>query len=139
MTSPAVEIASILNTAAIAVSGTNMYVGDLPDSAPNFSILLLDTGGPAPVPTLTRDYKDIQIIVRSDIEGYAAAWTKAEEIKNKLLGLDPTTIGTNIYESFLMRSDITFLGYDGNRCAKFSLNFRIVVDGPNVGNRKSIQ
>jgi len=139
MTSPSVGIASILNDAGIAVSGTNMFVGDLPDTAPDFAIMLLDSGGPAPVPTLTRDYKDIQIIVRSNIEGYPAGWTMAESIKNKLLGLDPTTIGTDIFESFLMRSDITFLGYDANRRPKFSLNFRIVIDGPNVGNRKSIQ
>lgn len=139
MTAPSVGIASILNTAGIATTGVNMFVGDLPDTAPNFSILLLDTGGPAPVSRYTRDYRDLQIIVRSDIQGYAAGYSKAEEIKNKLLGLDPETIGTDIFASFLMRTDITFIGYDENRRPKFSLNFRLVIDGPNTGNRLSIQ
>jgi len=138
MTAPSVGIAYILNTAGIGTSGTDMFVGDLPSTAPDFSILLLDTGGAAPVPSYTRDYKDVQVIVRSDIEGYAAGWTKAETIKNSLLGSAPVTIGTDVFASFLMRSDITFLGYDGNRRAKFSLNFRLVIDGPDTGNRKSI-
>lgn len=138
MTAPSVGITSILNDSGIATSGVDMFIGDLPDTAPDFSIMVLDSGGPSPVPSYTRDYKDIQIIVRSSINGYAAGWTKSEEIKNKLLGLSPQTIGTDVYASFLMRSDITFVGYDDNRRPKFSLNFRLVIDGPNVGNRQSI-
>ena len=114
MTAPSASIAGLLNTAGIATSGTNMFVGAIPDRITGLAILLLDFGGPDPVPSWTRDYRDVQILVRGDINGYANAYSKCEAIKNYLLGLSPQTIGTDIYASFLMRSDITFIGYDEN-------------------------
>lgn len=138
MTAPSVDIAGLLNTAGIGTSGVDMFVSNIPDSVTGFAIQLNDSGGPSPIPTYTRDFKDLQILVRGDINGYAAAWAKAEEIKNFLLGKDNTTIGSNIYVSFLMRSDITYTGLDENKRPKISLNFRITIDGPDTGNRLSI-
>jgi len=138
MSSPSVDIAGLLNAAGIATTGTDMFVGYIPDTITGFAIQLNDFGGPSPMPTRTRDWKDVQIIVRGDINGYAAAWSKAEAIKNYLLGKADTTVGTNIYANFQMRSDITYTGLDPNLHPLISLNFRIVVDGPNTGNRTSI-
>lgn len=139
MTAPSVNIAGLLNTAGIATSGSDLFVGSIPDEIRGFAILILDSGGPAPVAKYTRDYKDIQIIVRGDIGGYLAAWSKAEEIKDFLLAKDPLTIVDEVYASFLMRSDITFTGYDPSKRPMISLNFRLVIDGPNKGNRLSIE
>jgi len=139
MTAPSVEIAALINTAGIATTGTDMFIGTIPEGVGGFAIQLLDSGGPSPVPKYTRDYPEVQIIIRGDINGYAAAWAKGEAVKNLLLGHDPVTVGSIIYASFLMRSDLTFVGFDANKHPLFSLNFRLTVDGPNTGNRLSIE
>lgn len=139
MTAPSIDIAGLLNTAGIATSGVDMFVASIPDTVNGFAVQLNDSGGPNPIPVYTRDFKDLQILVRGNIGGYEAAWDKAEEIKNFLLGKEDTTIGSNIYMSFLMRSDITYIGLDENKHPKISLNFRITIDGPDTGNRLSIE
>jgi len=138
MTAPSVGLAQILNAEGIATSGTDMFVGEIPDTVTGLCLLILDSGGPSPNPRWTRDFRDVQIVVRSNVNDYATGWTKAEAVKNKLLGLAPQTIGTDVYASFLMRGDIVYIGRDDNNRPRFSINFRLIIDGPDVGNRSSL-
>jgi hypothetical protein len=137
MSSPAANIATLLQTASIGTLGTDLFVGRLPETV-NYAISVFDSGGPTPSPKWARDYKDIQIIVRGDVNGYSTAWDKAESIKTYLLGLANQTIGTDVYSNFNMRTDNTFIGYNENNCPQFSLNFRIMIDYKSYGNRLEI-
>jgi hypothetical protein len=138
MSSPAAGISSLINTAGIATSGTNLFVGIIPEDDPNFATGVLEAGGPAPNPKWMRDDFDIQIITRGDVNGYSAAWDKAIAIKNLLLGHAPATVGTDIYARFIMRGNVGFIGYDSLQRPKFSSNWRITIDGKSVGNRLEI-
>ena len=137
MASLADDIADLLEAQAIGTLGTDMFVGKEP-AVDTLSILLLDVGGSAPNPLFARDFRDLQIVITGAVNGYSAAYNKAESIKNYLLGLDSQTVGTTVYFAFNMRSDITFVGYDNNDKPKFTLNFRIIVDSASVGNRLSL-
>jgi hypothetical protein len=137
MASPAYDISTLLVAQGIGTAGTDIFVGKEP-ATDTLSILLLDAGGPAPNPAFARDFIDLQIVVSGAVNSYSIAYDKAKEIKNYLLGLDSQTVGTTIYFAFNMRSDITFVGYDSNDRPKFTLNFRLIVDSANVGNRLSL-
>jgi hypothetical protein len=138
MSSPSAGIAGIINTASLATSGVDLFVGRIPEDNPNFAIGVLEAGGPAPNPKWVRDDYDLQIIVRGDVNGYSAAWDKAIAIKNLLLGHAPATVGSDIYARFIMRGNVGFIGYDSLQRPKFSSNWRITIDGVAVGNRLEI-
>lgn len=137
MSSPAADIAGLLDTQGLGTQGTDIFVGREP-AKDTLTILLLDAGGPSPNPVFARDFVDLQIVVTGAANDYTAAYTKAKAIKDYLLGIDTQTVGTTLYHSFLMRSDITFVGYDTNNKPKFVLNFRITIDNNDIGNRISL-
>jgi len=137
MGSPSVDIATKLATAGIGVLGTSIFVGREPGLS-TLTITLLDVGGAAPNPKYARDFLDLQIVVKGAPNDYVSARTKAEAIKNNLLGAAAYTVGTEIYFAFNMRGDINFIGYDKNNQPSFTLNFRIIKDYGDVGNRLSL-
>ena len=132
------DIGGIINAAGVATSGTNMFVGIVPDTITGLAVLLLDVGGAPATPKWNRNWWDIEVIVRSNINDYAGGWNKSISIKNLLLSHAPTTIGTNVYAAFLQRNDVTYIGQDENKRHKFATYYRIIVDGPTEGNRLEI-
>ena len=137
MSSPAADIAANLVTAGLGTAGTSIFVGREPGLS-TLTVTLIDNGGPAPNPRFARDFLDIQIIVKGAPNDYANAQAKAEDIKNHLLGSAAYTVGTKTYFAFNMRGDINFLGYNENNQPSFTLNFRILRDSGDVGNRISL-
>jgi len=138
MASPAFDIATMLVSDGVGTLGTDLFVGRIPEEATNFSVGVMDAGGIEPNPAYVRDDYDVQVIVRGDVNGYSAGWDKAVVIKNLLLGRAPETVGTDIYARFIMRGNVGFIGYDTLQRPKFSINFRITIDGVDTGNRSEI-
>ena len=137
MSSPAYNVATLLNTQGIGTSGTNLFVGLDPGGSTQ-TISIYDTVGASPNPKWARDYPGIQIVVYGPANDYATGWAKAQEIKDYLLGITGQTIGTDIYFGFNMRGDISHIGWTVENRPTFTLNFRFYIDHNNVGNRLTI-
>lgn len=126
MSSPADQISDLLpNTIVGGSTGWIRMVGKMPDS-PNKVVCFYDTGGLPPNPKWLLDYRSIQVVVRGEPNTYGDTYTKIQEVRDKLLGLDPATLvsGDRI-DGITGLGDINFLEYDLESRPKFSVNFRI--------------
>lgn len=126
MTSPADQISDLLVPNIIGgTTGWSRIVGQMPDQ-PSKAACFYDTGGLPPNPKWLLDYRSIQVVVRSDPDTYGIAYAKVQEIRDKLLGLDPVTLPSNDRISGITGiGDINFLEYDSKSRPKFTMNFRI--------------
>jgi len=122
------DLKDILVTAGIgtyaATSGWAIYVSKEPKS-PDTVVTLYDYSGADPSPKFLRDNPNVQVRVRGAKEAYKAGWTKAQAVKDALLGLPGQTINATKYVGVWMQSDINFINYDDNNRPLFTLNFRI--------------
>lgn len=126
MSSPADQIASkVPNTVLEGSTGWTLVIGDLP-SEPNKVVSFYDTGGMNPHPALLLDFRSVQVLVRGEPKTYGDAYTKAQQIKDVLLGITPETLGSgDRIDGITMLSDIVFLHYDDLSRPVFSVNFRV--------------
>lgn len=129
--------ASFLAAYLISEGFSNIFVGTLPNNK-NQCTVFYDIGGLDPNPRWNRNYVDVKVVVRGSRSDYNEGYTIAKSIKNKLLGLEPLDSEGVIYTRFLMKGDIKFISYDANEQPLFMLNFQLVVDGLNEGNREEI-
>ena len=130
MASPAEVAGSLLGSGIVGgATGWSLKVGFLPES-PDKIICMMDTGGENPNPRWQVDFVTVQAIVRGDVNGYGAAWTKAREVRDKLLGLDSQTmVGSNDrWVSVICRGDVMTLGSDTKNRPLLSVNFRIIIE-----------
>ena len=137
--SPAKDIAQILDDLSdlsgnpdIGTQGTEIFVSEQPNLE-TLTISIYDTGGPEPNPKFLRDFPSVQIVVRGTVRGYQVAYAKAQNIKDLLLGKDPTLVDDSNYVSFRMLGDIISLGKVDDR-PLLALNFLLVIDQAVVGN-----
>lgn len=138
MSSPALDVAQLLATEGIGTYGTNLHLAKDPGGTKELSITVYDTTGGAPNPKFARDFPNIQILVYSPEQDYVTGWSKCEEIKEFLLGTTTQVIGTDCYFAFNMRSDIHHIGVDQENRFIFTMNFRLIIDRDDIGNRISI-
>jgi len=132
--SPAVDIKDILVGAGIGVFGTSLFVGREP-VAPDTCVTVYDAGGQDPLPSDLTDFPAIQVRVRGLINDYEGAMTKAQAVKDALLGLPETTVGTTRYVGITMRGEINFMGYDEANRPSFTLNFQVTRE-PSAGTNR---
>lgn len=139
MTSPAKDIADLLQTQGVGTVGTNIYVGTIPDTsdAPEECIGVFDTGDLFTSPKWKRDEHTIQVLVRSGERDYAGGYTLAKAVKDALLGIPPQTVNSKSYVLFVMIGGINHLNNDQRDRARFSLNFKVVVENVSGGVRES--
>lgn len=110
-----------------ATSGWAIYLSKYP-AAPNTVIAIYNSGGRAPNPKWALDYPSLNIQVRGAKNGYQAAVTKVQEVKDVLLGLDSQDINGDRWVSVTMPGEPAFLGYDDDNRPMFSLNFRLIIE-----------
>lgn len=135
MTSPAEDIASILEIDALGIRGTDIFIGLEPEDAGTLTITIYDTGGFPPNPKWLRDEPTVQCRVRGTAGDYTSAWAKAQAIKDALLGRAPTTVGTTDYVFFIQLGDIISLGHDDNNRPMIVSNWHLAREMPSGGNR----
>lgn len=128
MSSTAIDIKNILVAEGIGVLATSIFVGVIPDNSAvaDIAIGILDSGGYAPTSDYVIDNPTVQIIVRGVPGGYAAAYNKAEEIKEVLHDLHNESYGEDRYLGIWAASDILFLEFDGMNRPLFSVNFEVL-------------
>jgi|TARA_R110000803_G_scaffold210841_1_gene284321 hypothetical protein len=125
-----VECKDLLVTAGVgtfaAASGWGIYISQEPES-PNTTITVYDVGGLTPNPKFLLDEPSVQLRIRGAPDAYLAAYTKALDCKNALLGLTPQTLnGVNI-RGILAIGDIAFLSYDEQRRPILTQNWRFII------------
>ncbi len=132
--SPANVLADILHAASVTTNGSQpitntrwaMKVGVM-QNAPDRQIGLLDTGGHSN-PKWLLDTVTVQAIIRSGREGYQEGYDKAKQVKDVLLGIEPTVFDTSSnLVGVTIQSDIAFMHIDDNARALFSINFRLII------------
>lgn len=137
MKSPAMDLKDVLVTASIGTfagtseSAWNIYIGFEPISPPK-TITIYDTGGDDPNAAYLLDFPTIQIRVRGPKDGYQETYSKAWDVKEALLGIDPftTTDGTR-YDGVWAVGDLIYIGLNEDRPI-FVVNFRIARE-PSAG------
>ncbi len=133
--SPATDIAQMLNDAVVGTLGTDLFIGKDPPAVATLTITVYDTGGLAPNPKWLRDEPTVQCLVRGEVNDYVNAWTKAQLIKDTLLGADPIILGGTDYVLFTQIADILSLGYDESSRIMLVSNWRLVREMQSGGNR----
>jgi len=130
MNPPSKDIVEILEQSSTGIGytfGTNMYVGEMPDS-PDACIAVYDTGGGQPAPNYTYDYPSIQVLVRGGRAGtttYKDTWDIAKLVMDALHGLNEETWNGARYIQIIANSDIIAVGKDESKRPLFSIHFNI--------------
>ena len=124
--SPGYDVATVLDAAAVASLGTDLFAEFLPDS-PNKAVICKTTGGPGANPKYLLDRPTVQVLVRcnpqSELGAFTAGWALALACKNALLGLTPQTVNTTRITGVTMLSDIANIGIDEKNRQHLSMNF----------------
>lgn len=126
MNSAAADTATYLDTQGAGTAGGStgwtIRVSKEPTS-PDDAITVYDTSGFVPDPDNGVYHPSIQVRVRGN--GYAAAYAKAEEVRDILITPTSVDIGTTNYVNWWQQGSIEHIGYDDNDRALLVLNFNI--------------
>ena len=95
---------------------------------PDQCITIFDSGGGEANPKWLLDYPSIQVRIRGAKGQYLAAWRKAKQVKDALLGLGPQSVNAHRIVSITMFSEITPIGYDENERPILTINLRLIVE-----------
>lgn len=130
MVDPAQCVKDLLVAAGIgtfgAATGWSINIGRMPDSPD--TVVLCNVGpGRNPLPHLLLNRPSVQVMVRGDNNGYAAAYTKMEDVVRALIGMLTTTVQGDVYRSCTQIGDISYLGQDDNTRDLFTANFSFIV------------
>jgi hypothetical protein len=140
---PPEGIQSILSTAGLGYvypgtdtgnTGWPIVVGPVIDK-PDRLISIRRTGGKTPNPAHNIDYPSVQVRVRGKVGEYVAADGQARRIKDALLGKPSFDLGGDRWTGIWMIGDIVDLGQDENNRPAFAVNFSLIIEPSNAGNR----
>ena len=120
------DIAEELEDDGVGTVGTNIFCGKMPD-APDICIAVSQYGG-QPIDEVSEDmeYPGLQIIVRGAKDGYAAAMTMAEAVRQSIHGITDTTLTSTYYYRISANHSPAQLGFDGNDRPLFVINFSVI-------------
>jgi hypothetical protein len=134
---PAQSVAYLLDTAGLGsrvstATAWRIMIGRLSD-VPDSQICVYDSGGQANNPAYRLNYSTIQVRVRGEKDGYAAAYTKANDISEYLNGVTPGDVveGSNNgghFSGIVMRGGIAHIGYDAQSRPEFTINFQCYIE-----------
>jgi hypothetical protein len=124
-------VAQSLGVAA-ATTGWAIRISKM-SSSPATQIMIADTGGMNVNPAWLYEEKTLQVLVRGAPDGYEAAWQKAKDIKDALVGIDPHDRDGDRWDGITMLGDLAFLQYDEQDRPIFTMNFRLLLE-PSAAN-----
>lgn len=125
-------LADKLNSASVATTATNLFIGLMP-SSPDTCIALYEYAGSPPIEVMvsndaTLERPSVQIITRAGRNDYPTARTLMENARNTLTGITDETISGVRFLRVNQISSINALGVDDNDRPRFSLSLQIVVE-----------
>jgi len=127
------DIGSILADEGVATPGVNLFAGPEQESD-QVTVSITETGGDAN-PKWLRDDTTIQTRIRGLRNDYQSALSKAQEVKDTLLGVYPLEIGGTHYVRFIIQSDIAYVGQDENQRPLLTINWIVTREYDSGGNR----
>lgn len=113
-----------------ATSGWSLHVNGLPDDnmSPDTAISISNSGGAASNPKWLLDFPHVQVRVRGAKNGYNAAWTKAVQVHDLLLGISSQNVSGGRLDSVTAIGHINPLGNDDSNRPHFTMNFAIIAE-----------
>lgn len=128
---PTVLIKDVLVAAGICEYATatawSLWIGKQPGN-PIKSVTLYDTGGLAPNPKWILSYPSVQGRVRGNVNDYEAAYNKAQEVFNYLVGIESQDVGVDRLVSITAIGDVSYVGRNDSDCPEFVFNLRLIVE-----------
>lgn len=135
-TSPAFDVATLLQDLNVGVLGRDIFVATMPQSTDRINtdrcVAVYDTGGIRSLPIYQRDEMLVTFNIRGNPNDYNDAYNLANSVKEAVNGCKPVTINDKDYILFVLVGDINSLGLDDRDRPRLSLTLRIVRE--NFGN-----
>lgn len=125
-------LADKLQSASVAVSASNMFIGLMP-TTPDRCVALYEYAGAPPLEVMvdnaaTLERPSVQIITRAGRNDYPTARSFMETVRDTLTGITDETISGIRFLRVNEISAINALGVDDNDRPRFSLSLQVVVE-----------
>lgn len=125
-------LADRLQSASVAFSASNMFIGIMPNS-PDRCVSLYEYSGSAPMEVLrddsaTLERPSIQVMVRASRNDYPTARAFMEDVRDTLTAITDETISGIRFLRVHNLSSINALGTDENERPEFSLSLQAIVE-----------
>lgn len=125
-------LADKLQSASVAFSASNMFIGLMPNT-PDRCVALYEYAGASPMEvmrsnTATLERPSIQIMVRSSRNDYPNAQTLIKQVRDTLSSITDETISGVRFLRVHNLSSINALGTDENERPEFSLAMQAIVE-----------
>jgi len=117
------DIGNYLQAQGVGTSGTDMFLGLMPDQ-PDNCIALFEYAGSPPDLHWNGEYPGLQVRVRN--KSYAAGRAKIGEVVNELHGLHEQVLSGTRYLLIKARGSPEILKRDNNNRVELFVNFEII-------------
>jgi len=123
-------LADKLNSASVAVTGTNLFIGIMP-ATPDTCVALYEYAGAAPLEVMrnnaaTLERPSVQVLVRAGRNDYPTARDLIADVRDSLTGITDETISGVRFLRVNQISSINALGTDENDRPRFTLSLQVV-------------
>ena len=139
-------VKDLLVTAGVGLEGPGtgwrIFVSQEPEKAgsgatgvPDTVITTYNSGGLPPNPKWLLDYPSVQVRIRGAVGGYLASRSKAQEVKDALLGIPSQDVGADRLVAINGEGDILDIAQDDNRRPLHTVNFTMIIEPATGTNR----
>lgn len=125
-------LADRLNSASVASTGTNLFIGLMPDD-PDVCVSLYEYAGSQPLEVMrdndaTLERPSVQVLVRATRNDYPTARDLIESARDTLTGITDETISNVRFLRVSALSSINAVGMDDNERPMFTLALQAVTE-----------
>jgi len=125
-------LAARLQSASVAVPGTDLFLGLMPNS-PDECVAIYEYSGAAPLEVLvdndaTLERPSVQVMTRASRNDYPTARALMVEVRDALSAITDETISGVRFLRVQPLTSINALGVDDNERPRFTLSFQAVVE-----------
>jgi hypothetical protein len=126
------SLADRLNSASVAVTATNLFIGLMPDQ-PDLCVAIYEYSGQSPLQVLTSntatlERPSVQVLVRASRNDYPTGRTLIASVRDTLTAITDETITGERFLRVNAASSINALGLDANDRPRFSLSLQVVME-----------
>ena len=125
-------LADRLNSASVAITGTNLFIGLMPND-PDVCMSLYEYAGSQPLEVMrdndaTLERPSVQVLVRATRNDYPTARDLIEAARDSLTGITDETISNVRFLRVSALSSINAVGMDDNERPMFTLALQAVTE-----------
>ena len=125
-------LADKLNSASVAITGTNLFIGLMPND-PDVCMSLYEYAGSQPLEVMrdndaTLERPSVQVLVRATRNDYPTARDLIEAARDTLTGITDETISNVRFLRVSALSSINAVGMDDNERPMFTLSLQAITE-----------